>query len=253
MVAVVKFFSRILDLWARLTRPSQRTKTIPQVVQHHNLAQRQNSRVSYSHIGAVGELPNVYLHDDEMIVGNISCGGLLIVDDIGRLGTQVGAVIFLDLRWPDYTARMKCRIVGANLQRRHIQFIEFNQTVADRINHIVEAGLPGAKFYLVQNPTEGSSVEAEEIWLDSAGNNLTFARSTQNGELAHLHFDHLKIEFYAQKWPFHTENQRLLTPEELSEILLLFANFKNPSPRVRYLIEKLNYFYLRPKVKKTGS
>ncbi|MEK6554201.1 MAG: hypothetical protein AABZ31_03085 [Bdellovibrionota bacterium] len=246
----------------RLTRSaplSFQSNSIQKIAHNHNLAQRQNSRISYAHIGAVGDLPQVYFNGDEMNVGNISSGGVLIIDDASQLGSTVGETIHLELRWVDYTAKIKSRIVGANLQRRHIQFTDFNMTATSRINRAVEYGLPGAKFYQAHQVTinpQLSSIDALEVWLDQVGNSIVFPKPDKQPHLAEFTYNNKKFFFSAHQWPIDGQTSRLLTPEEISEVLILLANFKNPSPRIRYLIEKLNFLHLRPqgsKKIKTGT
>jgi hypothetical protein len=252
-------FKQILNFIGRFKNSSihsLQNSSIQKIAHNHNLAQRQNSRISYSHIGAVGDLPQIYFDGDEMNVGNLSSGGALIIDDASQLGTTVGETILLELRWSDFSVKLKSRIVGANLQRRHVQFIDSHTTVTSRINRAVECGLPGAKFYQAHQASKeatASSIDALEVWLDQAGNSLVFPKIDTQANLAEFDYNRKKYHFSANKWPMDVTSNRLLTPEEISEVLILLANFKNPSPRIRYLIEKVNFLHLRPKNHKTGT
>ena len=246
-------------LKAKILSPSPTaTNSLHQMAHQHHLAQRQNSRIHYSHLGAVGDLPRVYFQKDEMNVANISAGGLLIIDDHSQLGSNVGNTILLELHWPDLKAKIKSRVVGANLHRRHIQFIDQNSVAYQRIHKAVELALPGHKFYLSHtvNPNlqnHSASVDAVEIWLDSAGNSLCFYQSNEKDEIAKWSYNNESVFFYAQKWPYNKTKERNLTESEIGEALMIWANFKSPSPRIRYITEKLNYLTKRSDLKKTGS
>lgn len=251
----MRLFWQIFDsiaLFFKLARQKQKNMSLSLLAHNHKLAQRKNSRINYSHIGAVGDLPKVYFNEDEMNIANISAGGLLIIDDHSQLGNNVGNTIVLELKWDDYKAKIRSRIVGANLHRRHIQFVDHNSHVESRINKVVESALPGTKFYQAHTVLPGSSrttlLQYDEIWLDSAGNSLQFIKSTEQGELAELMYNGKHTVFYVNKWPFEKTNKRNLTPNEVAELIVLIANFKNPTARIRYLVEKMNLISFRKKL-----
>lgn len=227
--------------------------SIQKIVHDNSLGKRLNSRVSYSHLGAVGELPRVFFNDDEMNVGNVSVGGVLIVDDGGLLGTTVGEMIQLEFRWKDISIKVRSRVVGANLQRRHIQFIDTHHVLKTRLERAVELGHPGTKFHRVQLATK--KIEASEIWMDAAGSSLVFRDPEHGSFFAELSFNNRMMSFDSHAWPqtqMAGEAKRDMTMSEISETLLLLANFKDASPNVHFLLERLHHFHERPPRARAG-
>jgi hypothetical protein len=231
--------------------PEMQAETIQKIVTVNALNRRKNTRIKYSHMGAVGNLPRVYLNDDEMNIGNISTGGLLIVDDSGRLGETVGEIINLELRWPDMNAKLRARIVGANLHRRHIQFVDFNPNVFVRISQLIKSGFLGSKFFKVD--TSRSNVAAEELWIGPTNESLVFHRQGQNLPLAELHVNGEIYEFQPGQLPTVKSSGQPIMSGVLSELLVLLANLRDPTHNVRNLIERLQALYQKkPQLKAHG-
>lgn len=250
---MISLFLTWLDMLRRLVlAPEHPHDSIQKMVHDNFLGKRQNSRISYSHIGAVGELPRVYFQNDELNVGNLSVGGLLIVDDNGRLGTTVGEMIYLEFKWKDISVKIRSRVVGANLQRRHIQFVDTHVILSSRLQRAVQLGHPGTKFHRVQLATK--NIEATEIWMDAAGSSLIFRDPEQSPYFAELAFNGSVMSFDSHAWPKiklqssngKTETIRDMTMTELSETLLLLANVKDASSNVQFLVERLHHFHERP-------
>ncbi len=256
---MISLFLNWLDMLRRLIlAPEHPHETIQKMVHDNFLGKRQNSRIAYSHVGAVGELPRVYFQNDELNVGNLSVGGLLIVDDNGRLGTTVGEMIYLEFRWKDITVKIRSRVVGANLHRRHIQFVDTHVVLQARLERAVQLGHPGTKFHRVQLAIK--NIEASEIWMDAAGSSLVFRDNNQGQYFAELAFNNRIMSFDSHAWPkikSQTVNAKIevlrdMTLSELSETLLLLSNIKDASTNVQFLIERLHHFYERPTKSRTG-
>src|ERR1700744_3530740 len=75
--------------------------SIHRMVNQNYLNKRKNLRVNYPHLGAAGLFPQIRYNGNELNVGNISLGGILIIDDIDQFGQEVGEVINLEFTWPD--------------------------------------------------------------------------------------------------------------------------------------------------------
>jgi hypothetical protein len=224
--------------------------TIQKIVTVNALNRRKNTRIKYSHMGAVGNLPRVFINDDEINIGNISTGGLLIVDDTGRLGETVGEIIMLELRWIDMTVKLRARIVGANLHRRHIQFVDFNANVFVRISQLIKSGFLGSKFFKVD--TQRSNVAAEELWIGPTNESLVFHKQGQSLPLAELHLSGEIYEFQPGHLPTIKSSGQVINSAILSELLVLLANLRDPSHNVRDLIERLQMLYQKPQ-RRTGT
>lgn len=220
--------------------------SIQQIITHHALNRRKNTRIKYSHMGAVGALPRVFFNGDEMNVGNISTGGLLLIDDTGRLGETVGEIIPLELRWSDTSVLLRSRIVGANLHRRHIQFVDFEPTVFVRISSLIKPGYLGSKFYKVD--TQKANVVAEELWVGPTRESLVFHKTNGDPTLPHaeLHWDGETYEFQPGQLPKAKSSGQVISSSTLNDILILLANLPDPSNFVRELIERNQSLYQNP-------
>src|SRR5690606_42010278 len=102
---VSDFLRRILSFIGFSDRAD--SESVQKLVHLNGLNRRKNLRVNYSHLGPTGPFPRVKYKGDEVIIANISVGGLLIIDDVGRFGDQVGEMIELELQWPDFSTRMR--------------------------------------------------------------------------------------------------------------------------------------------------
>ena len=58
----------------------------------------------------------MFYKDTEMIVSNISVGGVLIVDDTEVFGTEIGEIVMITLQWDDFSTKIRSKVVGANQQ-----------------------------------------------------------------------------------------------------------------------------------------
>ncbi len=226
-------------------------KSIQKIVTTNALNRRKNTRIRYSHIGAVGDLPRVFLQNDELNVGNISTGGVLVVDDTGRLGNSVGDLLNIELRWPDTTVKVRSRLVGANLHRRHLQFVDFNANIFVRVSQLIKSGFLGSKFHKVD--THNSNVVAEELWIGPTSESLVFHRRAENFPVAELQMNGDVYEFHPGQLPVVKKTGQVTSAKMLSEILVLLANIKDPSHNVRDLIERLQSIYHKPQHMRSGT
>jgi hypothetical protein len=231
-------------------------ETIQKIVTVNALNRRKNTRIKYSHIGAVGNLPKIFFNGDEMNIGNVSTGGLLIIDDTGRLGETVGETITLELRWADTTINLRSRVVGANLHRRHIQFVDFNPTVFVRISALIKPGFLGSKFFKVD--TQRANIAATELWIGPTNESLVFHKpgSGPTGAplpYAELHVNGENYEFNLGQLPKIKSTGQIIPSGMLSELLVLLCNLRDPTEKVRDLIERNQALYQNPQKRQLGG
>src|SRR6185437_11578768 len=149
-----------------------------------------------------------------------------------EFGTSVGDNVNLDFAWPDYQTRMRARIVGANLEKRHIQFIDFNAQFFLRINKLVPPAMTGSRFHRVQNDSGRLSVA--ELWTSHTKDTLIFD-----------HDGRIEVLLNGEKYYFQVTKDQQIVPVKgisiaaLSSIFVFLANVPNPSRRIQGLIEGL--------------
>lgn len=241
--------SRILQ-WEHKENPSaQKLATM------NALNRRKNTRIKFAHIGAVGDLPRIFYQSDEMIIGNISTGGLLIIDDNEKLGHTVGTYVYLTLMWDDISIEVKSRMVGAQFQRRHIQFSDFQPAAFVRISQAIKPGFLGSRFHLVKD--QNSMLDVSELWVGPTGESLSFPKKTGNntGEKISALFSTgtSTLTITQNSRPFWNENNQPISKQQLSDILIMLSNFNDPSDKVKRLIEKLQEHYHISSFSKTGT
>jgi hypothetical protein len=233
---------------------SSQETTAQRLVQANALNRRRNTRIQYSHIGAVGDLPRVFYGADEMVVGNISTGGLLIIDDNEKLGHQAGEITTVRLIWSNLTVSTKAKVVGAQFQRRHVQFVDFNPAAFVRISKLIKPGFLGSRFRCVKD--DAQLLTSPEVWIGPAGESLTFPRSDQSATPEVIFFDgqrSMRLKPYA--WPEAMEGGQPLSESNVSDLMITLANFPQPTLRIKTLIEDLHEVYLERQrlTAKTGS
>jgi hypothetical protein len=202
------------------------------------LNRRKNTRIKYPHCGAVGELPRVYFQGEEMNIGNISTGGLLIIDDREKLGHAVGAEIKLQIVWPDLRLETKARLVSAQLQRRHIQFSDFSPTGFIRVAQLIKPGFLGSHFHKVND--QNSVLDAEELWIGPTGESLLFPKGSAPAQFTSMDRV-LLIDRHSR--PYWRNNNEPVDKTELSDLLIMLSNLPAHSTRVKELIEILQRHY----------
>lgn len=247
---VTRLIKSILQTFKKAKDFRLRDDSAQSLATMNSLNRRKNTRIKYSHLGAVGDLPKVYYQGDEMIVGNISTGGLLLVDDTEVLGNSVGAVIQLTLKWPDTQIETKGRIVGAQLQRRHIQFVDFNALAFVRISKLIKFGFLGSRFHRVKD--NHAMLDAEELWVGPTGESLCFPRINTT-EIATLNYQNHALVIERKRKPFWRHNKTDIDHNHLGEILVLLSNFPLPTPLIKDLIERLQMYFDMREEKGTGT
>ncbi len=209
--------------------------SIHRMVNQNQLNKRKNVRINYPYVGAVGLYPRVSYLGHELNVNNISLGGLLVVDDTDEFGDEVGEVVVLGFFWPDFSTKIRCRLVGANLQRRHIQFVDFNPQAFLRIGQIVKAGHMGQRFHRVHN--DSGTLQAEEMWVGPTGESLVFTSKENPAELS---INKEKILIKSGSKTISALTKKPISSVQVQETLVLLANFPKLSPNVKQLVEALN-------------
>ncbi len=227
---------RILGL--RITSMAEDNASIQQLVSQNLLNRRKNFRVQFPPSGGGGPYPAIFFLGTELILGNISAGGCLVVDDTDRLGTTVGEVISLDFIWPAFRTTMRARIVGITLDNRHLQFVDFDAQFFLHINQLVPPAMAGSRFRQVQN--KSGRLAAAEMWTSHMSDTLIFG-----------HDDSAELSIKGEKFrwrPLDLANDQpgssgrvasLNENSKLASIYVMLANFPNPSNRVLLLMERI--------------
>jgi len=217
------------------------------------LNRRKNTRIKYAHIGAVGDLPRVFHDSEEMVVGNISTGGLLIIDDNEKLTSAIGEITFFELRWADLSVEAKARVVGAQFQRRHVQFIDFNPQDFVRISQLLKPGFVVSRFHRVQD--DQRVLEAQELWIGPTGESLLFPALKPTMDPITYNNGKRNIFITKPNRPHYSDTNEAMTQTQLSDLLLTLANFPETTRHLKDLIEYLQSHYLErpPRAQRTGT
>jgi len=235
------FFPDAVDLDSMAT-------SIQKLVNANSLNKRKNIRINFPHISAAGPFPRVFYLDTEIMVSNISVGGLLVIDDTKNFGTEVGDVVVLHFEWPDFKSKVRARLVGAHMDFRHLQFVDFDPQVFLRVSQMIKPGHLGGRFYRVQDGT--GQLQAAELWVGPAQESLIFGGENTHFAVLALHGE--KIVFHAQPSPAILKKGEPLSPTALSDLLVLLANLPKPTPLVRSLVELVDTVSQKSVQRKTG-
>ena len=216
------------------------------------LNRRKNTRIRYPHIGAVGDLPKVFYRGEELIIGNISTGGLLVIDDTELLGSSVGSIVHLELQWGSSKIDTQARVVSAQLQRRHIQFVDFNATAFVRISKLIKPGFLGTRFHRVHD--NNAMLDADELWVGPTGESLLFPRGSSETHVANLTMANQTLVVEKSNRPYWQDSNQVVDRATLGDILILLSNFPEPTAHIKSLIEKLQLHYeIGERQKATGT
>ena len=220
-------------LGIRITAIDADDASIQQLVNNNLPNRRQNFRVNYPKIGAGGPFPRVYFNETELIIGNISAGGCLVIDDTNRLGSTVDEIIPLDFVWPNFQVRKHARIVGVTYDNRHLQFVDFNAKFFLQINQLVPPAMVGHRFHRVGN--KSGRLAAAEMWTSHSNDTLVFHHD--GIAVLTLEGENIRWNLSADSGTVAPDTKMSIT--QLSFVYVLLANLPNPSDRVANLIEKL--------------
>jgi hypothetical protein len=229
--------------------PEWPNDSIQHLVNVHAINKRKNVRIQYPYSGACGPLPAVFHSGQELTVGNISVGGLLIFDQHNILGAKAGETLVLELRWSDgLSVRLRSRIVSIHLDRRHIQFVDFNAPAFLKISALTRPGYHGSRFHKVAD--ERKIVDAEELWIGPSHDTLVFLKAP-HGHSAELQLGPVKWLFYKNN--LQGDNQQHPTQSQLEEILVILCNISKSQGRIQTLIDLvINLLDNYPHQSKTG-
>ncbi len=228
----MKFIKKILGIQPPLSEVDAQT-SIQKLVSFNSLNKRKNLRIKYPHFGAFANFPKIVYKDAEMIVSNISVGGLLIVDDTERFGQEVGEVIILTMEWSDFSTKVRARIVGANQQRRHLQFVDFNAQAFLRITHLSKPAYLATRFHRVRDDV--GRIQALEFWVGPTNETLAFYGEGPFAEYTSSNND--KFTFLRGSATLSSKTGLLVPPAILCDLIVLLANLPQPTACVRELIE----------------
>lgn len=236
---MIKLLKKILSrLWPKHRPNSEdiRTSEIQKLITNSGLNRRKNYRIKYAHIGAVGDLPRVHFKNDEMNVGNISTGGLMIIDDTESLSSSLGDIMSIELSWTNNHKETKAKIVGVNKQRRHLQFINFDAELYIKINSLISPAFLGSKMHQVHART--IPIDCNELWIGPTGESIS------------IYHDHTKITFKKKTLIMYPgqpvtmgETNALANMSFISESLVLLSNINKPSQKILSLVEELQDYY----------
>ncbi len=221
--------------------------SIQRMVNTSALNRRKNIRIRYPHFGAFGPFPSIRFHNTQLIAGNISAGGLLIIDDTDKFGSSVGEIVTLDVAWPDFNCRVRARVVGATPHKRHLQFMDLNAQAFLRITKLVKPGYAGSCFHRVRD--EQGQIDAHELWVGSGSESLVFPKA---GVFAELTLNGEKINFQKNQTARYTDSNNTLKPEALTEIFVTVCNLGEHTARVKSLLEIIEAEMRNAKARKTG-
>jgi len=207
-------------------------RTIQRLVAFNGLNKRKNLRIQYPEFGACAPYPRIFHKGREIQVKNISVGGVLVHDPDNAFGTGVGESITLTLRWSNEQYEVRARIVGVQLDKRNIQFMEFNAKPFLKISQLTRAAYWGNRFRKVED--NNSQLNVNELWIGPAGESLIFP---QNGHLAEYTAGHQKIIFTNGNPAVLRNDDQPVDDLTLQNLLVTFSNISNPSKHIQQLIE----------------
>jgi hypothetical protein len=223
------------------------SSSIQKLVSLNALNRRKNTRVKYPHFGGFGPYPKIYYMDSEIIVGNISVGGILIIDDTEKFGDEIGAVVTIEMVWSDYRTKARARLVGANMQRRHLQFVDFNANAFTKISQLLRPGYLGSRFRIVHD--ELGKLQAHEMWLGPTSESLVF---TKTNSFAEISVGNEKVSISRNRPSYLVSTNQKISYQLLCDILVIIANIPEPTPRVKELLEIIEIELKASETRKTG-
>ena len=224
------------------------TESIQKIVSSNTLNKRKNIRISYPHFGAGGPFPKIFYKEREMIVGNISVGGLLIVDDTEFLGSTVGELVNVEMIWPDQKFTVRARVVGATLERRHLQFTDFHPQVFLRVSRLVKPAYHGSQFRRVNDDL--GKMNSNELWIGPLNETIHFSKSEN---LTEYHIGKKTYIFQRGTPVKDKESSEPIPYSLLDDILITLANIPHPTDRIKELVEIVEVELAAFTSKKTGT
>lgn len=245
---MIKFLKKIFQ--TQLSQSENVSQaSIQKLVSYNFLNKRKNLRIKYPHFGAVGNFPRVFYKDTEMIIVNVSVGGVMVIDDTERFGNEVGEVVMLNLVWEDFSTKVRARIVGANLQRRHLQFVDFNAQAFLRITNLSKPAYLGTRFHRVHDDV--GQLQALELWVGPTNETLAFYSV---GAFAELTINADKYSFYRGRVATSNKNNEPVHHSILCDIIVLLVNLPEPTQHIKELAEIIDSEVRSGKnVKPTGT
>jgi hypothetical protein len=229
---MIKFFRKIFTSFFLKFEQGQ-IDSVQKSVFFNALNKRKNLRIKYPHFGAFGPYPHVFYRDSEVIVSNISVGGLLVIDDTERFGQSVGEIVMITLAWPDFQTKVRTCVVGVNQHRRHLQFVDFNAQAFLRITSLTKAAYIGTRFHRVRD--EVGQLQALELWIGPTSESLAFYNV---GPFAELAINGEKFSFRRDGKTTSSNSERI-SKVVLYDVVVMLSNFSGQTDRVKQLIEKL--------------
>jgi hypothetical protein len=211
----------------------QEDLSIQKMATQNAMNRRKNLRVRYPHLGAIGPFPKVYFKEREMIVGNISVGGILLIDDGGYIGTDVSGSFVLTLQFEDKVVRIKSRLMGISGERRHFQFVDFQPQAFLKISQLIKPAHIGQKFYRIRN--DSGALNAREMWIGPTAETIVFPHHTETCEIM---WEGKKI--ISSKSGIGYEDQSMkVTRAVCCDLLAMLVNIPHPTTPILELIEML--------------
>ena len=219
-------------------------RSLHELAAANHIDRRTNIRVRYPTAGGLGHLPSVKFEGQSVIPKNISIGGLCIEDLENQFGQQVGQEVVVHLDWGHYQTQLQAKMVGVNLQLRHIQFIDIDHKALGLLRKIIAPGYVAEKMRRVKHEESHLRLSVEEIWLGDGGETLIFHfpnSADRWGAELHL-FSHevaVSSEFIQIKKKYKSKKDIRKT-DLIKDILLVLGHLNETSTRVDNLIQRLS-------------
>ncbi|MEQ1664806.1 MAG: hypothetical protein ABL927_05465 [Bdellovibrionales bacterium] len=165
-------------------------------------------------------------------MSNISAGGLLLLDHSNYLGNKIGHEVSLTLGLNNKLNTIRVRMVGVNLEFKHITFLDFDPHLLIAISQITKPAYLGSHFRLIEN--NKALVQSKELWVGPTGETLVFSFIKEHVE----YFDGRRRFYISSKNQSAKDGAGLDTTEpELYELILIISNFPDRTKNIKNLLE----------------
>jgi hypothetical protein len=208
--------------------------SVQKTVYLSGVSKRKNFRINYPPFQIGGPYPHVFFKDKELLVSNISAGGLLLLDHANYLGNKIGHEVSLTLGLNNKLNTIRTRMVGVNLEFKHIAFLDFDPQLLIAISQITKPAYLGSNFRLIEN--NKAIVQSKELWAGPTGETLVFSFVKEHVE----YFDGRKRFYISSKNKSAKDGSGLdLTEAELFNLILQISNFPDRTKNIKNLLETI--------------
>jgi hypothetical protein len=229
-------------IWRRKkAQPDETVSMVQAYASKLGIERRRTVRIQYPGF-SLASLPAIYYGPHLMKVFDLSVGGVGLLDEENRMGSDTGNTIELKLVWPDCTRTVRCKLVARVHDRRHIQFLDLAEERVEALRRAIAPGALGQAMKSVLK-TENSAVElaAKEVWSSLSGDSLVLTLDVH--KQADLHINGRDFKIMKSAWPLNA-NGKPASSAEFEEILIFLTNIFHPSTGVSILKSQLQRIYL---------